>query len=271
MQQVDEQPMETIHLYVVREEEPHPSLVPLVCSVLFLLCVIAAGIVVPYKPAYEQKTLTLPAYFFTRTFTASTAIIPTGIKTYPATNARGELTIYNGSILQQDIPAGMIFTTASGIEVVTDTSAIVPAGNPPSYGTAIVQAHTVLPGAQGNIPSYAINQVYGASLYIRNIQAFHGGENAYSIKVVTTQDKQTAIDTARSFLASQEAHRQAILAKPCYESSHIKNLILRLSWTCQYFTFPVPSNMRVTHVQLFGNKVFVDVVFVARPERIETK
>ncbi len=269
MQRVEE-PMETIHLYVVREEEPPPSLLPFVCAVLFLLCTIAAGIAFPYRPAYEHKTLNLPAQFFSRTFSATAPVIPTGIRTYPATQAHGVLTIYNGSILQQEIPAGMIFTTNS-IEIVADTTAVVPAGNPPYYGIATISAHAVIAGARGNIPAYAINQVYGASIYIRNLHAFTGGKDSHSVSVVTAQDKQTARDTAQSIVASQEARTRAILAKPCNESTSQRKAILELFWTCQYVTFTIPAYMGVTHVGLFGSRVLVDVVFVARPERIETK
>lgn len=271
MYQVEDEPVETIHLYVVREEEPRPAILPIVFSVLLLVGIIAAGTLFPYHQPLEQQTIRVPANFLQPiTYTASAPIIPTGSKTYPATQAHGILTIYNGSILQQEIPAGMI-VSAQGIEVVIDTSVIIPPGNPPTYGTAIVPAHAVIPGEQGNIPTFAINQVYGASVYLRNLTAFHGGKDAYSIKVVTSQDRQKATDSVRAYLTAQVSRRRTILAKPCYESPQVKSTVVRLFWTCQFVTFSIPPSIRVISVKLVGNTLLVDVVFVARPRRIWVK
>src|SRR6266567_4567884 len=146
MFQVDEKP-ETIHLYVVREEEPRPSVLPIVASILLLLCVIAVGTLFPYYQPVEHKTLRVPAIFLPlKSFTASAPIIPTGIKTYPASSANG-------------------------------------------YGHATVQAHALLSGNAGNLPTLAINQVEGSSVYIRNLQPFTGGKDAYSVSFVTPTDK----------------------------------------------------------------------------------
>src|SRR5690242_8973765 len=118
MYQVEDKPMETIHLYVVREEEPRPQVLPIIFSVLLLAGILATGILVPYHQPLAQQTIRVPAIFLPPiTYTDSAPIIPTGIHTYPATQAHGTLTIYNGSILQQELPAGMI-VTAQGIEVI---------------------------------------------------------------------------------------------------------------------------------------------------------
>src|SRR6266699_6198099 len=176
MFQVDEKP-ETIHLYVVREEEPRPSVLPIVASVLLLLCIIAVGTLFPYHQPLEHKTLRVPAIFLPlKSFTASAPIIPTGIKTYPATSAYGILTITNGSVISQTLPQGF---TIDG--VATDNAVFVPAGSANGYGHATVQAHALLSGNAGNLPTLAINQVEGSSVYIRNLQPFTGGKDAYSV------------------------------------------------------------------------------------------
>ncbi len=271
MQTVDERP-ETIHLYVVREEAPKPQLFPIFLSmaalcVLFTLCVLS-----PYRQPEERLTIKLPAVFLPlKVFTTSVLITPTGVKTYLATKAHGVLTIFNGSVFSQGIPQGMVLTSKSGIEIVTDSSVFVPAGNPPNFGMATVTAHTEVAGTQGNIQAYDINAIYGSALYIRNPQAFIGGRNSYSVKVETPQDKQTAIDSARTILAVQKAKIRDFLAFPCNESSQEKNGILGLSWTCQYVTYSVPSYMRITHIKLVGKTLFVDVVFVPRPRIIQFK
>ena len=100
------------------------------------------------------------------------------MKTYPATYANGVLTVYNGSFLTERIPQGLILTASNGVEVTTDESVIVPAGNPPAYGIATIAAHAVTSGIRGNIAANAINQIYGSSLYIRNLTAFTGGKQS---------------------------------------------------------------------------------------------
>src|SRR2546421_1537910 len=150
MFQVDEKP-ETIHLYVVREEEPRPSVLPIVASILLLLCVIAVGTLFPYPQPLEHKTLRIPAIFLPlKPFTATAPIIPTGVKTYPATSAHGMLTFTNGSVVSLELPKGLIFTSKDGIEVMMDTGVFVPSGSALGYGVATVSAQTVVSGSQGN-------------------------------------------------------------------------------------------------------------------------
>jgi hypothetical protein len=57
---VDEKP-ETIHLYVVREDEPRPSSVPLVLSVVALLLVVAIGLDLPFMQPEPRSSIRVPA------------------------------------------------------------------------------------------------------------------------------------------------------------------------------------------------------------------
>lgn len=272
MQTVDEEPLETIHLYVVREEAARPSLLPVFLAVLTLLVLISVCVFSPNQQPEEHKTIRIPAVFLPlKVFTASVSINPTGIKTYPATNAHGILTVTNGSVVSSVLPQGLIFTTGGGIEVVTLSSVFVPAGSAAGYGFTTVEAKAVVNGTAGNIPVLSINAVYGTSLYIRNLQAFQGGENSYSVKVETPQDRQTALEAAMSLLTAQKTKISAFLAFPCKESSQIGKSIIELSWTCQFVTYTVPSYMKVTHVTLVGKTLLVDVVFVQRLRIIEFK
>ncbi len=271
MQTVDERP-ETIHLYVVREEAPKPQLFPIflslaALSVLFTFCILS-----PYQQPEERAVIRIPAVFSPlKTFTTSAKIIPTGIKTYQATAAHGVLTIYNGSVFSQGIPQGMILTSKSGIEIVTNTSVFVPAGNPPNFGIATVSAHAVIAGDQGNIVAQDMNTIFGSSLYIRNLVAFTGGGNSYSVRVETQQDRQTATDNARASLTAQKAKIHEFLAYPCKETTLVRKGVLGLSWSCQYVSYSVPSYMKVIHIRLVGKELFVDVVFVPRPRIIVFK
>jgi hypothetical protein len=261
MYQVDEKP-ETIHLYVVREQEPRPPILPLILSVLFSL-LITFGVITPYRQPVIRAAIRVPAVpLGIRSFRVSVAIIPTGVKTYPATPAHGMLTITNGSIIGQTIPAG--FTIQ---DVATDKAVYVPPGNANGYGYATVPAHALMSGTSGNLPPLTINQVIGSSVYIRNLSAFQGGRDSYSVKFVTDQDKQQALIQARELLTLQING----LHYPCSESYLQTAFVNTVTWRCQIVTYSVPSYMHVLSVRLEGKNLVVDVVFTPPPVRVWVK
>jgi len=270
MQRVEE-PLETIHVYVVREEEPRPSLFPLVLSSFVLLCLLVIGICIPYQQPLEHATVKVPAIPLPlRSFSTLVAVSATGIKTYPATTAHGTLTLTNGSILSEALPEGMIFSDKEGVEVVTNEAVSVPAGNANSFGRATVSAQVVKSGAQGNIPPLDINQVYGTSLYIRNLQPFTGGKDTSSITFITPQDRQNALSQARDALTQQTV--AGLLYRPCRENT-TGTTKLSVTWICQFVAYEAPHfpGVRVLHALVAGKTILLEVVFVARPRRFETK
>src|SRR5258708_10897537 len=112
MFEVDDEPTETLHIYVVREAAPKPSVLPVVLSVLALSIVIGSGVLAPAQQPVQRALMRVPAVLLpVRSFTARVRVIPTGSKTYPATTAHGILTITNGSVIAQTLPAGVIFIT----------------------------------------------------------------------------------------------------------------------------------------------------------------
>lgn len=256
--------VETIHLYVVREHVKQPYTIgPLLCAVLCLLGAATLTLYSAQHPYYEQQRLIVPVQLLPlKTFTAQAPIIPTGIKSYPATTAHGTLTITNGSIIGQLIPTGF---AVQG--VVTDRAVYVPPGSANGYGMATVSAHAILSGIGGNFAILAINQVEGSSVYIRNLSAFHGGQDAYSVKYVSEQDRQTATVQARSQLASEVNG----LHYPCGEDrvASLRNMIV--TWRCQFVTFRVPSYMHVFSMRLVGKNLVVSVWFIAPVKRIWVK
>lgn len=262
--------IETIHLYVIREEKKPFVVLPLFGACLCLAAIICISLYSALHPSYEQETLTIPAHFLPQqTFQAAIPIIPTGLKTYPATTAHGTLTLANGSVITEQLPQRMIFS-GQGIEVITDEAVLVPAGNAAGLGVATVSAHAVKSGNQGNISPLTIDQVYGTSLYIRNLYPFTGGKDSYSVKVVTRQDKQTALDAARALLTAQKARMQAILANPCHES--ISGAVkLAVQWRCQFVSSPKLPGMQITATRLVGKSLLVDVLFLPRPQRMIVK
>jgi hypothetical protein len=195
MQTVDEKP-ETIHLYVVREEIPKPSLFPVLLSGLTLSLLLIYCILAPYRQPELRVVIRVPAVpSLFKMFSASVKLVPTGIKTYPATTAHGILTITNGSIISQTLSKGMIIGAAT-----LDYSVFVPAGSANGYGYAIVLAHARVSGKGGNLATFEIDTVENASIYIRNLTAFRGGRDAYSVKVITSNDRDMATSKARTIL-----------------------------------------------------------------------
>ena len=269
----EQEPIETIHLYVVREEAqpPRPSLLPIVLSMLLLLAVVATGVFSPSQQPEIRTTLRVPAVLMPlKTFTTTVSVIPTGVKTYPAMTAHGLLTITNGSILSEELPQGMILTGKDGVAVITDTSVYIPAGSATGYGVANVSAHAAITGKSGNIPALDIDSVEGTALYIRNLHPFAGGVDSYSVKFVTTQDRENALSQARATLLHQT--RSELLARPCLE--YVSGTTsLYVAWTCQVVTYCVPAllHVRVQQVQVIGSTVSLTITYVPRPQHLETK
>lgn len=265
------EPLETIHLYVVREGQTRPSLLLVLISIVALSLLLAIGILVPYEQPEQRASIRVPAALLPLTsFMTSVAVLPTGIKTYPATTARGVLTITNGSILAEEFPQGMIFTGKDGVEVMTDAAVFVPAGSAAGYGVAAVSAHAASSGTSGNIPALDIDSVEGTALYIRNLHPFTGGAESYAVRFITARDRENALAQARATLFHQTL--SGLLYRPCLE--HITGTTsLHITWTCQFVTYTTPSlpHVRVQQVQVIGRTVFLTITFVPRPQRLETK
>ena len=265
MHQVDDAPMETLHIYFEREQPPRPSLLPMFLSVCALLTLVAVSVFSPPQQPVMRAVIRVPAVLLPpKTFTAQTPVIPTGVHTYPATPAQGTLTITNGSVISQTLPPGLTFMSTSSLSVITDTAVFVPAGSANGYGMAYVSAHALVSGQAGNIPALAVDTVEGSSLYIRNLAAFQGGRDAYSLKFVTAQDKQTALIQARSVLTIQSAGWHY----PCVE--RVSGAI-SVTWRCQFVTYHIPAFYHVTGVTITGKNVLLAVWFVARPVHIWVK
>jgi hypothetical protein len=265
-QQDQDAEIETLHVYVAREEVKRPSVILPALSLLALSFLLAICITSSYRQPLVRTTLRVAAVFPpTQVYAASAMVKATGKKTFQATVAHGTLTLTNGSVVGQDLPAGLVFATSSGVEVITQTGVFVPAGSALGYGYATVSAKAVTGGVQGNIPTLSINAVYGTSLYIRNLKAFTGGKNSYSVKIETAQDRQIAISAARETLTTQAIHLTTYLVRPCSEISHEHSSQLTLVWSCQYMTFAVPAYMQVVTFRLVGKNVLVDVEYTPRP------
>jgi Baseplate J-like protein len=267
--QAVENEVETVHLYVVREHEKKPyTLLPLLCALVCLLGIVAVTFYSAEHPFYEHERLTVPAVALPpKVFTAHTPIIPTGIETYPATTARGVLTITNGSVIVQSLPVGLMLVSNNGIAVATDAAVVVPAGSADGYGEATVDAHAVASGKRGNLATLTINSVEGTSLYIRNLSAFTGGKDSRTVTFATAQDKQTALLQARGILLNKSTG----LHYPCGENYIGDSTKMVLTWRCRFVNYHIPTYMHVTSVQLIGKQVVLSVWYLPPIRQVRTK
>jgi hypothetical protein len=271
MHQVETEPVETIHLYVVREGRKRPSLAPVIISGIALFFLIAICAFTPYQQPEQRATLRIPSVPLPlTTLRVSVPVMTTGIKTTPATQAHGTLTITNGSVIAQELPQRLLFFGKDGVEVATDAPLFVPAGSAAGFGIATVPAHAVASGSKGNIPTLDIDSVEGGSVYIRNLKPFTGGRDAASVRFVTPQDRQTALMAAREYLTAQMMRVKAILERPCGEEASFSNM-LRVTWACRFVTYPQLPGFRVMRVRIAGETLVVEVVFAARPRRFPGK
>jgi hypothetical protein len=257
MYQVEDEPVETIHVYVVREGEQHPSWIPILLSLLALLALSVFCALVPYQQPERRKTLRLPAVPLPPiTLTITEPIIATGIKAYPATTAHGTLTLTNGSVIAQELPAGLIFNGHDGQGVATDAAVFVPAGSASGYGFAAIAAHSTIRGRDGNIPSLDIDSVEGSSLYIRNLRPFTGGQDAYSVKFITPQDRQAALASGTAWLKAQAHKVKGILTLQSLKSVY-SGATLRLTMLCRFLAWPQLPGFRITAIRIEGKELLV--------------
>jgi len=264
MQTGDEKP-ETIHLYVVREGQKRPSLIPVIISLFALSVLLAFCALVPYQQPVIRKTIRVPAVPLPPvTLTITEPVIATGIKIYPATQAQGILTLTNGSVIAQELPAGVIFTGSDGGEVKTDVSVYAPPGSATGYGVAYVSAHAFIGGRKGNIATLDVNAVEGSSLYIRNLRPFTGGKDAYTEKYITPQDKQAALAIGIASLQGQANRIKAILTSTSLKSVY-SGTTLRLILLCRFLAIPVLPGFRITSIRIESKELLVYVAYTLRP------
>lgn len=158
------------------------------------------------------------------TLSQSLTVPATGKGHQDARAASGTLTFYNGQFQSVFIAADTVLTAPDGIQVLTDSSATMPAGNPPAYGQVTIAAHASSPGASGNIAAYAISQpCCAASVLVKNLAPFTGGQDERNFQVVTQEDISMAATTLKanvsaSTSAALEGQRmpgQALQPTPC--------------------------------------------------------
>lgn len=141
------------------------------------------------KPGASQRQV--QARILSTSPSQSQTVKATGVKQTPGARATGSLTFYNGSTSPFTVAANTLFVTGSGIQLVNNVAASIPAANPPSFGTVTVPAHAVNVGTSGNIPALAINATCCASgnyILVKNLSAFSGGQDPQNYTFLQQSD-----------------------------------------------------------------------------------
>lgn len=222
MQVLDEEPKETIHLYVIPEDQlPRKPDYPSICiAIVAFLCLLAIVGISLFSAAPAESevsfTLTVPGFHLAPVSkTIKVKAIATGKGHTPATTATGIITFYNGLPYTQIVPIGTKLIGTDGISVVTDADAVIPPvakTTPPTDGHTNVPAHSLISGASGNISAGDINLACCAtSIIVQNPYNFTGGKNARDFTYLTNQD---VTKTTASLLPALQTQALSLLPNP---------------------------------------------------------
>jgi hypothetical protein len=138
----------------------------------------------------------------TITMSQAERVPTTGTGHQDAQAASGAITFSNAAPYVQTVAAGTLLTGSDGVEVVTDSEAVIPAGNLTTgrYGQVTVSAHAALPGPAGNIAAHDIyGQCCRLNVFAAN-SAFTGGQDARSYPEVTAHDISAAAESLETSL-----------------------------------------------------------------------
>jgi len=155
------------------------------------------------SPQISTPNLTtriIPDRYVSSTAQASRTAASSGIKSIPGTQAGGSVLFDNSSHSPYSVPAGIVFTSTTGVEVKLTQSVVVPPRSEGQDGTISASAVAVFPGVTGNIAANALNTMCCDNhLTVSNPQSFSGGVNPRVVHVVTQAD----IDSVRNALVAQ--------------------------------------------------------------------
>ena len=162
-------------------------------------------VTITLTPVTKSVVLTTRLNVQTRSLAPVTAsntetLATTGTGHQDATEAKGTLTFYNGSLSPQSVSAGSIFTGADGTRVQIDATVTIPANNPPQDGTAWAAARSVTYGSKGNIAALDIDVAITGDLVVKNLYAFQGGRDARTYQAVARSDIDAATATLKTAL-----------------------------------------------------------------------
>lgn len=194
------------------------------------------------------------------TLIESQTVQTTGRRHQDARSAIGFITLYNGEFQSVTIPAGKTLTGNSGVTVITDQIATIPAANinPPTFGQVTVSAHAINLGQSGNIPSLDINTpCCFASVIAKNPEHFTGGQDERNFQIVTKKDiagSASSLETnlaqsMRAALQTQQKQGEAFNILPCspqvttdhQPGEEAATVHITVSETCQGYAYSQAS------------------------------
>lgn len=193
---------------------------PLLAVIAVLSLAVGSGLALGISPAFFATatiTLTPEAHTITnsssiqiaaRLFPAdheslSRAVAATGTATRPATAAHGVITFYNALPAPQAIGAGTLLMSSSGVPVLTEETAYIPAASPPTEGVTTVRAQAENTGPGGNIAAGTIGGPCCRAYILAYNGAFGGGMNARTYRTPTEHDIASALAPLHSQLDSR--------------------------------------------------------------------
>jgi hypothetical protein len=206
--------------------------------------------------------------------TQNQTVPTTGTGHAPARVGEGTVTFYNAAPYAQTVAAGTLLTGADGVEIVTAAPAVTPAGNPPIEGEVTVPAHATAIGPQGNIAPLDLNGLCCmAGISVKNVTAFHDGQDAYDYPMVTQADINQA---AEPLLATLTPVTQASLQREVHPNERLAGqVVCRSALTPDH---PVGSdasrvtvNVSVTcHAEVYDHEAVVRLVTGALMQNAST-
>lgn len=260
MRVVEEEPVQTLHLFVVPEDQLPPkrdyfAIGVAICCFLFIIGIVALSILAPSPSQEVSFSVNIQGFALApMSKTMQTTVIATGKKFVPATIATGKITFYNGAIYAQIVPVNTILKGADGVSIITDEQATIPAAVqtiPPSYGQITILAHALTPGAIGNITAGDINEACCATSIIAQNTSFHGGKDSYTYTFLSAQDVQNA---KASLLPTIHAQTLALLPNPQLNSAcatvtaaspgigrKAASSVIKITETCKAFSYHLKS------------------------------
>jgi len=223
-------------------------LVPLFCIAVQLYLIVNPFTVSVTLAAKEQQvtltgTLQLGRVVNPITVSQSQTVPTTGKGHQDARSATGYITFYNASFSSQTLNAGTVLTGSDGVQVVTDETVTVPPNNPPQDGQASIAAHAINAGSTGNIQALDINGTVSSSLFVKNLNAFTGGQEERNFQTVAKSDIDNAAAPLQADLA---ASLQGALQGQLKQDEQLQRLPCSPTVTTDHQIGQEATNVKVT-------------------------
>jgi len=132
------------------------------------------------------ETRVIPDRTISSTAMDSRTVATTGSKSTPGAQAGGSVRFDNSSQSTFSVPAGIIFTTTTGVQVKLTQPVEVPPHKNRQDGTVTGPAVAVFPGVSGNIPANTLDTTCcNDQVVVSNPDPFAGGVDPRVVHVVT--------------------------------------------------------------------------------------